>query len=204
MASRRPRLSRDAVLSAALTVIDEAGLDACTMRAVAAELGVEAMSLYWHVPGKEALLDGVVERVLAEVAAEHTPQDDWRAGLEGFATTFRDVILRHPDVAPLLAARPVGAYATASQLAEQGVGRLEAAGFDRSTAINAARSVSRYVVGFTLAEAARPLAEPPPASSPMMEELLDRVAHDDPAALFHFGLEMMLDGLQTRLDRRSV
>jgi TetR/AcrR family transcriptional regulator, tetracycline repressor protein len=199
VASRRPRLSRDAVLSAALLVIDEEGLEACTMRAVAAELGVEAMSLYWHVPGKEALLDGVVERVLAEVAEEHEPAGDWRTGLAGFATAFRRVILRHPGVAPLLASRPLGAYATASRLAEDGVRRLEAAGFDRSTAIDAARSVARYVVGFTLAEAARPLAEPPPGSSPMMDELLGRVARDYPAALFHFGLEVMLDGLATRL-----
>lgn len=201
MASRRPRLSRDAVLSAALTVIDEAGLEACTMRAVAAELGVEAMSLYWHVPGKDALLDGVVERVLDEVAAEHRPVGDWREGLAAFATTFRAVILRHPGVASLLAARPLGAYATASQLTEQGVARLEAAGFDRPTAIRAARTVARYVVGFTLAEAARPLEEPGPTSSPMLDELLDQVAHDDPGALFGFGLEVILDGLQARLGR---
>lgn len=61
--------------------------------------------------------------------------------------------------------------------------------------------MSRYVVGFTLAEAARPLDDPPPTSSPMVDELLDHVAHDDPAALFDFGLEVMLDGLQARLDR---
>ena len=55
------------------------------MRAVAGDLGVEAMSLYWHVDGKEALLDGVVERLLAEVDPAPSPAGDWRAGLDAFA-----------------------------------------------------------------------------------------------------------------------
>lgn len=202
MGRTRPRLSRDAVLTAALTLIDEAGLDACTMRAVAAELGVEAMSLYWHVPGKDALLDGVVERVLAEVAAEMDEPDDWRAGLEGFARTFREVTLRHPSTVVLMAARRLGAYAATRTITERGLARLEAAGFDRLTAIRAARSVARYVVGFMLAEAGRHDAPaPPPISSPAVDELLARVAGDEPGELFEFGLEIMLDGLEARLRR---
>ncbi len=201
--SGRPRLSRDAVLRAALTVIDEAGLEACTMRAVAAELGVEAMSLYWHVPGKDALLDGVVGMVLNEVAAEEPPDiADWRAGMAGFATTFRAVVLRHPNVVPLIAGRPLGAYAAAATMAERGIARLEAAGFDRATALRAARSVARYVVGFTLSEADRQTAAPPPPTdSPRLDELLAQVAGDDPGELFAFGLELMLDGLEARLRR---
>ena len=79
------------------------------MRAVAAELGVEAMSLYWHVPGKEALLDGVVERMLVEVAPEVEHRDDWRDELYGLrATPTRGVLLRHPNAIPLLAGRPLG------------------------------------------------------------------------------------------------
>jgi AcrR family transcriptional regulator len=198
----RPRLTRDAVLAAALPVIDEAGLDACTMRAVAAELGVEAMSLYWHVPGKEALLDGVVERVLAEVSEQREETDDWRGSLAGFAHTFRDVVLRHPNTVSLLASRPLGAYAAAGRMAEQGIARLEAAGFDRATAIRASRSVARYVVGFTLAEAARPLGPAPAGTtSAALDELLAQVANDDPGELFGFGLEVMLDGLEARLRR---
>lgn len=202
MTRTRPRLTREAVLAAALTVIDEAGLEACTMRAVAAELGVEAMSLYWHVPGKEALLDGVVERVLAEVADEREELHDWRANLASFAHTFRDVILRHPNTVSLLASRALGAYAAAGRMTEQGIARLEAAGFDRQTAIRAARSVARYVVGFTLAEAARPpRPAPAPTTSPALDELLARVAGDDQGELFAFGLDVMLDGLEARLRR---
>lgn len=203
MSRTRPRLSRDAVLTAALTVIDEEGLDACTMRAVAAELGVEAMSLYWHVPGKDALLDGVVERVLGEVAAGLEEHEDWRRSLSGFAHTFRDVMLRHPNTVVLMAARRLGAYAAAHTITERGIAQLEGAGFDRVAAIRAARSVARYVVGFMLAEAGGRDQDPPPTASPAVDELLAQVANDEPAELFAFGLEAMLDGLEAALRRRA-
>jgi len=203
VARARPALTRDAVLAAALRVIDERGLGACTMRAVARQLGVEAMSLYWHVDDKDALLDGVVERVLGEVPAAQAATD-WRAGIDAFARGFRGVALAHPHAVPLLAARARTAYAAAGRVAEGGIASLEAAGFDRATAIRAARTVSRYVVGFTLAEAGDRLAPAPSAEaapSPALGELLESVARDDPEELFSFGLEALLDGLEARLSR---
>jgi AcrR family transcriptional regulator len=200
----RPALTRDAVLEAALRVIDERGLQACTMRAVARELGVEAMSLYWHVDGKDALLDGVVERVLSEVPAAPGTAAGWRADLDEFARGFRGVALAHPRAVPLLAARARAAYAAAGRVAEGRIASLEAGGFDRPTAIRAARTVARYVVGFTLAEGGdlRPAAAADPgASSPVLGELLRAVQHEDQEELFSFGLEALIDGLQARLGR---
>ncbi|MGD9573225.1 MAG: TetR/AcrR family transcriptional regulator C-terminal domain-containing protein [Thermoleophilia bacterium] len=202
MASRRPRLSRDAVLTAALTVIDEAGLEACTMRAVAAELGVEAMSLYWHVPGKEVLLDGVVEKILEEVAGELTDVEGWREGMASFAHTLRTVILRHPNAVSLIAARPLGTYAALGRMAESGMARMEAAGFDRQTTIRAGRTVTRHVLGFTLAEAALVALGPGPGSGPPpIDDVLAQIATDEPGDQFDFGLEVLLDGLEARLRR---
>jgi AcrR family transcriptional regulator len=201
MGRTRPPLTRDAVLDAALHVIDTSGLEACSMRAVARELGVEAMSLYWHVEGKDALLDGVVERLLAEVGPSPSP-GDWRAGLDALARDFRAVALRHAPAVPLLASRAGAAYAAAARMAAGGIADLEAAGFDRPTAIRAARTVARYVVGFTLAEAGD--AAPPAAAAglpPAVGELLEAVARDDPEELFTFGLETLLDGLEARLGR---
>jgi AcrR family transcriptional regulator len=201
VARTRPPLTRDAVLDAALRVIDRSGLDACTMRAVARELGVEAMSLYWHVDGKDRLLDGVVERLLAEVPPSRSP-GDWRAGLDAFAREFRAVALRHAPAVPLLASRAGAAYAAAARLTAGGIADLEAGGFDRRTAIRAARTVARYVVGFTLAEAGAEAAPAPPADlPPAVGELLEAVARDDPEELFTFGLETLLDGLEARLAR---
>lgn len=172
------------------------------MRAVAGDLGVEAMSLYWHVNGKEALLDGVVERLLAEVDPAPSPAGDWRAGLDAFARDYRAVALRHARAVPLLASRAAAAYAAAGRMAAGGIAALEDAGFDRPTAIRAARTVARYVVGFTLAEAGGAAPAPRPGDlPPALAELLDAVARDDPEELFTFGLETLLDGLEARLRR---
>lgn len=202
MPPTRPSLTRERVIETALGLIDEKGLEACTMRAVANVLGVEAMSLYWHVDGKDGLLDGVVELVLAEFEALVPSEDEWRARLEAIASVFRQVIMRHRNVVPLLSSRRTSAYAAAGQMTDRTITLLESAGFDRRTAINAARTVSRYVVGFTLAEtktdSGRPLPEPVSAA---VAELLDTVAHDSPDELFTFGLETLMDGLEARLRR---
>ena len=194
MSSERPRLSRDAVLRAAQAIIDERGLEACTMRAVAAELGVEAMSLYWHVPNKEALLDGVIELIITEMDVDYAGDGDWVTALREGARTFRRVVLRHRNALPLLASRPLAAYAAASRITEDSIASLEAAGFERPTAIRCARIVSRYVMGFTFGERA-PAEAPPPSESPALDELLKAVAADDQEELFEFGLETMLKGL---------
>ncbi len=132
VARTRPGLTRDAILAAALRIIDESGLDACTMRAVAAELGVEAMSLYWHVPGKDALLDGVVELVLGEVDSGQGAVTTWQESFVSFAHTFRGVLRHHPNVVQLVASRPMTAYIVGrGDRLERALGLLEAAGFDR-------------------------------------------------------------------------
>jgi TetR/AcrR family tetracycline transcriptional repressor len=204
VATPRPRLSRDAILDAALEIIDDGGLEACTMRAVAADLGVEAMSLYWHVPGKEALLDGVVQRMLSTAPPyEHSPE--WRAELNGIAHAIRGILLEHPNAIPLLAGRALGSYAAASKTVETAVETLERAGFDRATAIRASRTVYRYVVGFFLVEGSqRPGSRPPsPATSPILADVADSVTGEPELDLFEYGLQTMLDGLEAGLRRRA-
>ena len=199
MTSERPRLNRDAVLRAAQAIIDERGLEACTMRAVAGELGVEAMSLYWHVPNKEALLDGVIELMIAEMDVPDAGDGDWTEALRAGARTFRGVVLRHRNALPLLASRPLFAYTAASRITRDAIAALEAGGFDRPTAIRAARTVSRYVMGFTFAERT-PGQPPPPSDSPALDDLLRAVAADGQEDLFEFGLETLLRGLRTWQD----
>ena len=202
MARTRPGLTRDAILAAALSLIDESGIESCTMRAVATELGVEAMSLYWHVPGKEALLDGIVGRILGEVAAERDEAGEWQERLASFGHSFRNVLLRHPNALPLIAGRPFSAYAAAGRMAETGMATLAAAGFDRTTAIRAVRTVSRFVIGFTLLEVGMKDPTPPPVpDAPALNEILESVSSDDPTELFTFGLDTLVDGLEVRLRR---
>ena len=208
MAAPRPRLSRDAILDAALAIIDAGGLEACTMRAVAAELGVEAMSLYWHVPGKEALLDGVVQRMLSQ-APPFAHGDGWRAELNGIAHAMREVLLGHPKAIPLLAGRALGSYAAASRTVETAVETLERAGFPRPVAIRASRTVYRFVVGFFLVEGSARLGArtPPPSafplSSPILSDVADAVTSEPSVDLFEYGLQTLLDGLDAGLRRLS-
>jgi AcrR family transcriptional regulator len=154
------------------------------------------MSLYWHVPNKDALLDGVVELMLAEMDGPSSGDGDWTDALRSGARTFRRVVLRHRNALPLLASRPLPAYAAASRMAGDAIVTLQAAGFDRPTAIQAARIVSRYVMGFTFAERG-PGEAPPPSDSPALDELLTSVADSGQEALFEFGLESLLRGLAT-------
>ncbi len=109
----RSPLSRARVLAAAVDLADGEGLGAMTMRRLAGALDVEAMSLYHHVPGKEALLDGLVESVVLEVVAAvasgdaHPPagESDWRAVLRRRFLTARTVMLAHPWAPGLIGSR---------------------------------------------------------------------------------------------------
>ncbi|MFI5911395.1 TetR family transcriptional regulator [Dactylosporangium sp. NPDC051541] len=104
MREREP-LSRERVLVVAVGLADADGIAKLTMRRLAAELGVEAMSLYYHLPGKTGLLDGLLETVLAEVVAATRAvplAGDWRVTLRGWFLAAREVMLRHPWAPGLL------------------------------------------------------------------------------------------------------
>ena len=104
MPSARPPLSRDRVVAEAMALADEQGLAALSMRALAGRLGVEAMSLYHHVAGKEALLDAMVDAVFGEL---HLPAvgGDWRVELRARSVSGRTVLLRHPWAVGLMDSR---------------------------------------------------------------------------------------------------
>lgn len=113
--SRREPLSRDRLLAAAVEIADAEGVGAVTMRRVSAAVGVEAMSLYHHLPGKEGLLDGLVDTVGAEVAeqiriieetdVEKGASPDWQATLRRRFLTARTVMLKHPWAPGLMGSR---------------------------------------------------------------------------------------------------
>ena len=92
--TRRP-LTRDSILSAALELVDTEGLDALTMRALGARLGVEAMSIYHHLPSKQAVIDGIVDLVWAEVTLTGETRD-WRKAVRRTARSAFTTLLRHP------------------------------------------------------------------------------------------------------------
>ncbi|GCD97558.1 TetR/AcrR family transcriptional regulator C-terminal domain-containing protein [Embleya hyalina] len=195
------RLSRARVLDAALALADRDGIAKLSMRRLGAELGVEAMTLYYYVPNKDAVLDGLVERIVASVAPRPSgPRAVW---MGEFAHAFRAELLRHPAVVPLVATRPV---ATPEALAavERAAAALVAEGLAPLRAFQLLNAVTTFVIGHTLAEldpeGARSRHEPPVATAelPCLAQALaaglgTRADHDE---RFEAAIKALLAGIE--------
>lgn len=148
---QRAGLSRERVLDAALAIVDRDGLTALTMRKLGSELGVEAMTLYHHLPNKDVLLDGLVERVMELTVATDDIRD--------YAIGLRATLLDHPGVLPLVATRPAVTPNTL-QAVERSLASLRAMGFELGMALDLFNALSVFVIGHVGAEVAIPPGEP--------------------------------------------
>jgi AcrR family transcriptional regulator len=197
-------LSRQRILKAAFTLADRGGLDAVTMRAVAAKLGVEAMSLYHHVPSKKAMLDGLVD-LLVQVAALPTGEVTAEQWIRGTAEGFRRVAHQHPRLVPLLSRRAIPFDDPASALPfEAGLAAFRRAGFELSDGFAAVQACVVAMLGLMQLEAtatlqgdtpdSSALEELPVADFPLLHEVLD-----SPAGLDEFWsalVEALVNGLR--------
>lgn len=150
------KLSKPAIVQAALDVLDESGIDGVTVRAVAARLGVKAAALYWHVRDKQDLLDEmgteIWRRVSAEIAAlpDGRPWDETMAEVAGI---IRRALLSHRDGAKVFS----GTYLTDATVLEQqeaGLALLAAQGFTVEAVVQAYSLVYNFTVGFCIEEQA--------------------------------------------------
>ena len=153
MAARAP-LSRERIAVAAAAVADGAGVAAVSMRSVAKELGVEAMSLYHHVPSKDALLDDLVNWVFERIELPE-PGDTWREALTRRARSARSVLTAHPWALGMLESRPNPGPALL-QHHDRLLGALMTDGFSAVLATHAFSAVDAYVFGFALTETSLP------------------------------------------------
>jgi len=194
----------------ALDLVDREGLDALSMRRVGHELGVEAMSLYNHVPSKAAMLDGLFELVLDELPAARRATS-WRTALRDRARALRAALRAHPNVLPVFATRPA---VTPTSLAhvEAVLALLRAAGFSAEASLSALQVASAYVVGHTVASHAPPrpdeYARPAydrldPVEFPRVREAAALLGSHDVEREFELGLDAMLTGLEAHLRVRG-
>ena len=140
-------LARDRIVAAAMSIIDAEGLDALSMRRLGAELGVNPMAAYYHVPNKAALYDLVLEAVMAGVDMSGIDQSASHAEqLKQAARAYRAAILAHPRAIPVLAARSVRT-AAALRPVEPFLGILFAAGLTADEALAAVDAVAQYILG---------------------------------------------------------
>ncbi|MFE7843573.1 TetR/AcrR family transcriptional regulator C-terminal domain-containing protein [Microbacterium sp. NPDC057407] len=169
-----PRLTRELIISTALQQIDHSGAQSLSMRSLAQQLGVEAMSLYRHVHGKEDILEGVVallmDGLLADLDAELA--EHWQGYLQTTAHQIRRIAVEHPKVFPLVATRhPAAPWLRPPLRSIEVVNAFLAAlighGFTDQQAVNTYRSFSSFLLGQLLLESAVRGAE----TAPMGESL---------------------------------
>jgi TetR/AcrR family tetracycline transcriptional repressor len=137
-----------------MTIVDEHGLEALTMRRLGGALGVDPMTIYHHVPDKAALFDGLVERVFAQITIP-PPTGRWREDLRAVARSARATFLSHPDLVVLVGTRPP-VTEPAFDLVEAITAIVLGAGLGEQRAADAFDCVGRIVIGHVLAEAGRP------------------------------------------------
>lgn len=143
-------LSADAILAAALRLVDAEGLDALTMRRLAVHLGVATMSLYGHVPNKEDLLTGVVNLATQEMVLPGEGVPPWEA-LREITREFRRVALTHPNLVPLIVRQPPTGAAGLLTL-EAALDALRRAGLEPTLAVRAYRLMASFAIGFVSLE----------------------------------------------------
>jgi AcrR family transcriptional regulator len=200
---RPAKLSRDSIILAALALLDREGADALTMRALGGELGVEAMSLYRHVADRAALLEGLADRLTAEIEPRGR-DEDWADALRGLAGDVRAIARRHPAAFALLASRVLS---TSNVLApiEDVLAGLRRGGFTPARAIFAYRLVLTYARGYALAELAGFAIEVGPEQPlPTIRSLSRRIASEPAEANFRNGLETILAGLRAEREALSA
>ena len=158
----RRLLGRDQILREAVRLIDEEGRDRLTMRRLGSELGVEAMALYRYIPGREQLLDGVVEYVMNELYQETMTQElpnSWQEYLQQMAHGVRSIAVAHPKVFPLVATRPPAAPWLRPPLrslrwVEGFLSSLQRFGFTNAKCVGIYRAFSTFLLGHLLLESA--------------------------------------------------
>jgi AcrR family transcriptional regulator len=139
------------VLEATLSLAEESGLEAVSMRAVASRLGVTPMALYHHVRDKDDLLDAVIERLLGELPLPD-PSLPWQARLGALAASLRETANRHPDAFPMLLRRPATTPA-ALRAREAVYAALRDAGVPDNLVPRVERLLSSFMIGFAASEA---------------------------------------------------
>lgn len=196
--SHRAGLSPERVRDAALKLIDRDGVDGFSMRKLAAELGVEAMSLYRHAPSKDAILDGVIDEVAAGVVID-PESPDWRAQVRLWALGLREQLVTHPNVFRLVLVRPLTTPLplrgpSVLRATEQLLNVLARGGLTPPEAAAAYRRIIAFVMGRVLVEL-RPMAVNPSDPEPALRLGLHHLpAHEYPHLRGHLEHLTLFDG----------
>jgi AcrR family transcriptional regulator len=213
---RHPPLTREQVFTTALEIVDAEGVEALSMRRLARALQRDPMAPYQQDLNRATLLDGLTEVVLGQLRVEPSGEP-WPDRLRAIARQFRELALAHPNVAPLLATRPL---TTPLALRPRGTLRplenildlLIGAGFTPSGALRTYRALFGFLHGHLLNELQETVDNPeetddllrlglyrlPVREFPRIRALASALASYDGAAEFEEGLDILLSGIEAR------
>ena len=209
-ARARVPLTRERALQAAVALADTQGIEAVTMRGLARDLGVEAMSLYHHVANKDDLLDGMVDVIVGDIVVPASGTD-WRSAMRARCISAHEMLLAHPWAAMQITSRySIGPGMT--RYLDATLGRLREGGFSIEGALDAWNALDSHLYGFTLQELNLPfdvdessavsasvLPQIPATQFPHVVEVIGHVMAHGRREDFLFGLDLILDGLERRL-----
>lgn len=209
-AGREP-LTRERIITAALALIDEEGLDALSMRRLGRELGVDPMAVYYHVPNKDELVREVVRQAFAELRApDASKTTTWQQRVRDWANAYRALALAHPNLVLRILSDATAVAIAAASVNESLYAALDASGLAPLDAVRGADVIVDFVHGVVLAEVSASTHDEaaiaafqtaldalPPENTAVQRRLLAAVdAHERGG--FDFGLEIILTGLETR------
>lgn len=221
----RSTLTREQIVSEAVRLLDAEGIDALSMRKLAARLESGATSIYWHVANRDELIELIIDEVYGDLEVPSSDDvPDWRPAVQQVAHDMRSNIVRHPwmvSVLDHLAAAHLGPNAT--RFAEGLLALFQRAGFELREAERALTTLGAYVTGIAMAEAAwrnwlarhgqseqewladsHRVAQQAAENYPRLGEIVDGYQGVDAQKAmdedFDYGLDCVLDGLQARLD----
>jgi AcrR family transcriptional regulator len=206
------------VLEAAIALADEGGIESLTMRRLAQELGVEAMTLYYYVANKDEILGGIVDLVVGEIELP-APDAAWKPAIRKTALSAYDVLLRHPWAANLVLSGPTMSQARVRYMNSL-LGSLRHGGFSAEETDHAYHALDSHIMGFALWEVGimTGLANLGDLVTTFLQELdIDAYPHlsehaqqhlkersPDDEGSFAFGLDLILDGLERIRDTASA
>ena len=199
---RVPLLTRDRIRAAALALIDRAGLGELSMRKLAAELGVQAASLYGHYATKDDVLDDIAAEIMTQVRPPSAGDGDWPDALAGWARSYRDALAAHPHFVPYLATGP-GSRDENLRIADAVHGVLVGAGWPPREATLIGAATRHLVMGSSVGSFARGFVDdvqvyrnryPHLEQAHLLRSRADEIDNDS----FELALSVFLRGLRDR------
>jgi AcrR family transcriptional regulator len=211
-AERKP-LTRDAIVDAALTLLEREGLQGVSMRKLAQELDAGAASLYWHVGDKEELLALMLDRIVGEAEVVEPDPANWQEQVKEMLRANRRLLLKRRDAAQLSLGR-IPAGPNSLPVMERSLAVLHAAGLPPRVISYAADMFALFVGGFAFEESMGHESDPkafgeylaslPPDQFPTLTALAGDLTEGGADERFEFAIDLLVRGLEAMANRRTT